>query len=54
MKKSEQYFMAMAAVLEYPNMTTRTKLEVLETLMSDKSSAEWSEKREAEKNADVS
>ncbi len=54
MKKSEQYFMAMAAVLEHPEMRTAHKLEVLETLMSDKSTAEWSEKREAEKNADVS
>ena len=51
MKKSEQYFMAMVAVLEQPNMLTRTKLEVLETLMANKRIEEMLE--EGEKNADL-
>lgn len=54
MKKSELYFMAMVAILEHPATLTRTKLEVLETLMEAKSHAEWSEKMEVEKNADLS
>lgn len=54
MKKSEQYKMAMAAVILEDSLDMDETLEILETLMDDKRSAEWSEKWEAEKNADLS
>lgn len=53
MRKSEQYRMAMAAVLEHPEIRTQHKLEILETLMADKRVAEYSEEG-AEKNAALS
>lgn len=54
MRKSKQYKMAMAAVIRDDSLDMDETLEILETLMEAKSNAEWSEKREAEKNADLS
>lgn len=54
MKKSEIYKRAMASVIRDSSWDMADTLEILETLMADKTSADWSEKREAEKNADVS
>lgn len=47
MKKSVLYQLAMVAVVE-SKLESELKLDVLEVLMSDKSTAEWSEKREEE------
>ena len=49
MKKSERYQFAMLAVLN-SGFADKTKLEILETLMGDKSLAEFTEKAEEEKN----
>ena len=50
MKKSEKYKYAMLAVIESTQMDTRLKLEIIEALMADKSTAELVEKWEEEKN----
>lgn len=52
MKKSDQYTIAMMAVVDNPNILTAAKIEVLETLMADKRMAEYGE--EAEKDAALS
>lgn len=49
MKKSERYQVAMIAVLTNNSIMANDKLEIIETLMGDKSLAEWSEKAEEEK-----
>ena len=49
MKKSEMYQAALIAVME-SNMEVDTKLEVIDLLLDNRSSAIWSEKREEEKN----
>ena len=46
MKKSEKYQAAMVAVVNSIKLDAEVKLEVLEQLMSDKSSAVWCENRE--------
>lgn len=43
MKKSERYQYAMVAVVNSTSLDAEVKLEVLETLMQDKSVAEWTE-----------
>ena len=53
MKKSEHYEIAMRIVVDSMKISASTKLEVLSTLMQDKSVAEWqerNEKQEEEKN----
>lgn len=55
MKKSERYHLAMIAVVDNERIEAADKLEVLATLMQDKSVAEWSErneKQEEEKKAE--
>lgn len=47
MKKSVLYQLAMLAVVD-SKLDSELKLDVLEVLMNDKSTAEWSEKREEE------
>jgi len=49
MKKSEKYQYAMLAVLESQMITSPSKLEIIETLLGDKTMAEYTEKMEAEK-----
>ncbi len=49
MKKSEQYEMAMVSVVDDERIPTRTKLEILETLMSERNIARMIEEREAER-----
>ena len=49
MKKSEQYKVAMKAVLAYTSINADQKIEIVETLLSDKRMAEYGEKEEAEK-----
>lgn len=49
MKKSDQYYAAMRAVLAFEALNEKETLEILETLMEDKSSAVFREKMEAEK-----
>ena len=51
MKKSERYQLAMIAVIESQLLDATSKLEILETLISDKATAEYVEKAEEEKNA---
>lgn len=48
MKKSERYYGAMMAVLDWDGMNNHEKLEVLETLMNDKYLAELVEKKQEE------
>jgi len=50
MKKSEKYQVAMIAVIANNSINAAEKLEIIETLMADKSIAEWSENQEEEKN----
>jgi hypothetical protein len=50
MKKSEKYQAALVAVME-SNMEVNTKLEVIDLLLDNRSSAIWVEKRE--ENADA-
>ena len=47
MKKSNLYQLAMCAVID-SKLDSELKLEILELLMDDKRTAEWSEKREEE------
>jgi hypothetical protein len=49
MKKSEQYEAAMMAVLRDAHISDNDKLAIIETLMGDKSLAEWSEQQEEKK-----
>lgn len=51
MKKSERYNEAMKAILSAGLHTVEEKIEILETLVYDKSAAEYSERLEAEKAA---
>lgn len=51
MKKSEQYTIAMRAVIDDRTIVTADKIEILATLMTDKSLAEYAE--EARENADL-
>ncbi len=53
MMKSEMYKRAMASVIRDDSWDMKDKLDILEVLMADKSLAEYGEKREAEKNADL-
>lgn len=46
MKKSERYYIAMLAVITNTNILADDKIEILETLMDNKSVAEWQEKQE--------
>ena len=50
MKKSERYQVAMIAVLTNNSIVANDKLEIIETLMGDKSLAEYVEGTEEEKN----
>lgn len=52
MKKSIRYQLAMMAVLVCNEIEAQDKLEIIETLMGDKSLAEWSEKQEEKKNGE--
>ena len=52
MKASERYTAAMVAVINNTNINAADKLEIIETLMGDKSIAEFREKQEAEKNGE--
>lgn len=49
MKKTERYKAAMIAVINNTNLNAADKIEIIETLMADKSTAELVEKWE-EKN----
>lgn len=49
MKKSDQYYEAMKSVIRDSNRNLDDKLEILETLMSDRSSAQFSERMDAER-----
>lgn len=49
MKKSEHYYEAMRAVLSDGMHSIDEKIEILETLMSDRSSALFSERMDAER-----
>jgi hypothetical protein len=49
MKKSVKYSLAMRAVLE-SGMDVDVKLEIIETLLDNRSTAEWVEKQEEKKN----
>ena len=49
MKKSAIYTLAMLAVLRDEQTPSTVKLDVIETLLADRSVARWSEKQEAEK-----
>ena len=51
MKKSQMYQWAQCAVLESPNMTTMTKLDILRVLFGDEDIELYREKQEAEKKA---
>lgn len=46
MKKSERYQIAMIAVVTNNNINAADKLEIIETLMDNKSVAEWNESKE--------
>lgn len=52
MKKSERYFFAMKAVLR-AGYSEEATIEILDTLMSDRSMAEYSEEIDARKEADA-
>ena len=47
MKKSNRYQLAMMAVLVCNEIANEDKLEIIETLMGDKTLAEWSEQPES-------
>lgn len=47
MKKSEQYDVAMCTVIENGRISTLEKLEILDTLMSERNIARMIEEREA-------
>lgn len=49
MKKSEHYYEAMRAVLSAGMNSIDEQIEILETLMSDRSSALFSERMDAER-----
>lgn len=49
MKKSIRYQLTMMAVLVCNELEAQDKLEIIETLMGDKSLAEWSEQQGEEK-----
>lgn len=53
MKKSEHYTEAMKAVLTAGIHSVEEKIEILETLMDGRSGAEFSERLEAEKQANA-
>jgi hypothetical protein len=46
MKKSDKYNLAILAVIDSARMNAETKLEIIETLMADKSLSEWCEKED--------
>ena len=48
MKKSERCQIAMLAVITSTNILADAKLEIIETLLDNKSTAEWMESKEAE------
>lgn len=52
MKKSEMYKYAQCAVVDVPNLTTLTKLEILRELMDKEDVALFCEKQEAKEKAD--
>lgn len=49
MKKSEKYYMAMLAVINSNNIFADAKIEIIETLLDNKSTAEWVEEQEEKK-----
>jgi hypothetical protein len=49
MKKSERYYIAMCAVVDDESISAEDKLDIVATLMEDKSIAEYLERQEAEK-----
>lgn len=49
MKKSEKYQLAMVAVIESQLLDSKSKLEIIETLIGDRTVAEYSEKVEEAK-----
>lgn len=49
MKKSEMYKYAQCAVVDVPNLTTLTKLEILRVLMEQEDVALYVEEQEAKK-----
>ena len=52
MKKSGMYKMAQCAVVDAPNLTTLTKLEILRELMCKEDVARFCENQEAKEKAD--
>ena len=48
MKKSERYQVAMRCVL-HCELSTDSKIEIIDTLLSDQRSAKWEEEREEAK-----
>ncbi len=51
MKKSEQYNIAMKAVIDDRTIMTADKIEILATLMADQRLAEYAEEREEAESA---
>jgi len=49
MKRSQKYYMAMIAVINSEEIAVNEKLEIIETLIGDKTVAEFAEKTEEEK-----
>jgi hypothetical protein len=49
MKRSQKYYLAMIAVINSEEIAVNEKLEIIETLIGDKTVAEYSEKMEEEK-----
>lgn len=49
MKKSVVYTLAMLAVVKDEQISDTVKLDVIETLLADRSVARWSEEQEAKK-----
>lgn len=53
MKKSEIYWQAMLSVIIDEGVDPEAKLDIIEQLAKDKSTAEWRESFEGEKNETV-
>ena len=53
MKKSELYHVAQIAVINSPVLAPETKLEILQVLIPDESSAKYWEEQEDKRNAET-
>lgn len=49
MKRSTKYYLAMMAVINSDEIAVNEKLEIIETLIGDKTVAEYAESKEEEK-----